>query len=764
MIAAYGCLIGSRQSAVFIQSLSDNLRVLSRSHADNAAHFMVVQDYAGLDEHMLEAAQLPDVLSIQVMEPDGKLLCDIERSSRGDKPRLITSIRSVAPPVGFEALLNRDADRLVSFTPITAGKQLGWLKMTLSLHKADELQRATWHSTLLIGALWILVGTGLMILVVRQPLRAIRELSRFAHDLQNRKGAQVSVVRGVYEIDLLSDALNHSSEELQSAELRLIAEQERLSVTLQSIGDGVIATDTDKRIVLLNHVAERLTGWNQEQAFGHTLGEIFRLEGGEMTAAPESPLHAVLAESRIVELSERLRLISREGSERTVTVNGAPIIDSSGGLAGMVLVIRDITEQAEMEAEKKKLEEQLIQSQKMESIGQLAGGIAHDFNNILTAIFGYGEILRTRLAHDPKLASYADQLLASAGRAANLTRALLAFSRKQALELHPADLNTIVIGVQKLLSRLIGEDICLTARTAGNPLKAMVDTGQLEQILMNLATNARDAMPNGGELTIETDEVFVDELYRSSIAKGKTGRYGLITVSDTGVGMDQDTRARIFEPFFTTKKIGKGTGLGLSIVYGIIQQHNGFVTVYSEPGHGTSFRIYIPLSENSLSETPGEAACDEATGSETILLVEDDKDVRSILALTLREVGYSIIEAGCGNEAVELFAANHEKIDLILMDVIMPNMNGKEAYNLISEKNPAVRIIFMSGYTADIIQNKGIVDEDINFIHKPISKQPLLKKVRSVLDVDTPPAGENLLPEQPLLPLQPSPAKITSSS
>ncbi len=735
MIAVYGWWTGSRQSKIFVQEFSNNLTVLSRIHANNAAHFIIIEEYSGLEEHMREAATLPNILNIQVIGTDGKILCNVERASTTDQPVLSYQSKIVTPPQSFEATLQRHADSLVSWTPIVAGKHLGWLKMTLSLHTANELQRSTWQSTLEIGLLWILVGVSLIVLVVKKPLRSIRELSRFAHDLQNQKGGQVNVARGVYEIDLLADALNHSSQELKSAEKLLVAQQEQLSVTLQSIGEGVIATDINGRITLLNHVAERLTGWTQGEALGNELQEVFQLTGDDTI----TPLYAVLEESRSVELSGQVQLAAREGSHRLVSVNGAPIIDSSGRQTGMVLVFNDITEKAEMEAEKKKLEEQLVQSQKMESIGQLAGGIAHDFNNILTAITGYGEMLRVRVSHDEKLSSYADQVLTSAGRAANLTRALLAFSRKQSIELQSADINAIVNGMQKLLSRLIGEDIALTARTTDRPLQAMVDAGQLEQILMNLATNARDALPNGGELTIETDEVFVDELYSSSIANGKPGRYALITVSDNGEGMDQETCQRIFEPFFTTKKVGKGTGLGLSIVYGIVRQHNGFVTVYSEPGHGTSFRIYIPITENSSEESTGELEQEDQPGTGTVLLVEDDNDVRAILSLTLEEAGYTIITATNGVEAVEQFEKYHDTIDVILMDVIMPNMNGKEAYTRISERHPDTPVVFMSGYTADIIQHKGIVDDGVNFIHKPVSKLQLLKKIREVLGRSTPP-------------------------
>lgn len=352
MIAVYGWWIGSVQSRIYVQELSRNLQVLARNHADDAAGFIIVQEYAGLEEHMLRAAGQPDVLAIQVIEPDGKLLCNIGRTSPEETPRLSYKIKSTTIPTGSTALFSREEGHLVSWTPIEAGKQLGWLKMTLSLHTADELQRSTWQSSILIGLLWILVGTVLMVAVVKKPLRAIRELSGFAHDLQNRKGGQVTVTRGVYEIDQLADALNHSSVELLSGEQLLMAQQEQLTVTLQSIGDGVIATDTENTIVLVNHVAEQLTGWSQEEALGRKLEEIFHLEGD--TAG--NSLQAVLAEKRTVALTGQIHLTARDSSERVVAVNGSPIINSSGKLTGMVLVFSDISEKTAMEAEKKKLE------------------------------------------------------------------------------------------------------------------------------------------------------------------------------------------------------------------------------------------------------------------------------------------------------------------------------------------------------------------------------------------------------------------------
>jgi len=406
-----------------------------------------------------------------------------------------------------------------------------------------------------------------------------------------------------------------------------------------------------------------------------------------------------------------------------------PRFDSNNNLIGLVHIVRDLTE-------KKKLEAQLQQSQKMETIGTLAEGVAHDFNNILTAIIGYGNILKMKLAKESPLLGYTDQILASADRAANLTQSLLAFSRKQVMNPKPVNLNEIVVSVEKLLLRIIGEDVQLKRTLSGKSkdLKIMADAGQIEQVLMNLAANARDAMPEGGILAIETDTAELDAGVIRMHEYGKPGIYALLTVTDTGHGMDEKTRQRIFEPFFTTKEIGKGTGLGLSMVYGIIKQHNGFINCYSEPGKGTTFKIYLPLIEKEAEKAKEEVHVTVSGGTETILLAEDEEEVRKLVKLVLEEAGYKVIEAADGEKALEKFREGKETINLLLLDVIMPVMNGKAVYEEAKKIRPEIKAVFSSGYPADFIHKQGILEEGLNIISKPVPPNELLEKIREVLD------------------------------
>ena len=404
-------------------------------------------------------------------------------------------------------------------------------------------------------------------------------------------------------------------------------------------------------------------------------------------------------------------------------------------LAGGIAVLGfNIYQRMMAEQEQEKLHSQLLQAQKMEAVGHLAGGMAHDFNNILTAIIGYANMMKIKVPADEQLAFYASQILSAADRAARLTKSLLAFSRKQVIEPKPVDLNEIVQSVTKIAKRLIGEDIEFRTVLRDKSMNVLADSGQMEQVLLNLCTNARDAMPHGGQLIIETDLVEFDERSRKVNYLDRAGRYGVICVSDTGAGMDEGTRKQIFEPFFTTKEVGKGTGLGLSIVYGIVKQHNGTINVYSEPGKGTTFKIYLPAIEIA-GESPAARIEDRpAGGRETILLAEDENDVRALITIVLREAGYTVIESVDGEEAVQQFTEHAGSLSLFLSDVIMPKMNGKAAYEQIRAVKPGIKVIFMSGYTADIIQSKGITNDGIPFLPKPIFPDQLLRKVREVLD------------------------------
>jgi two-component system, cell cycle sensor histidine kinase and response regulator CckA len=408
------------------------------------------------------------------------------------------------------------------------------------------------------------------------------------------------------------------------------------------------------------------------------------------------------------------------------------VFGKDGTCFGRVWTFRDITERKQSEEENLRLQSQLRQSQKMEAIGTLAGGIAHDFNNILTVLTGYGTLLQMKINKDEHLRAYADQLLASATKASTLIQSLLAFSRQQPVNLVSADIGMIVKGTEKLLGRLLTEDISLTTSIAKENQTALVDVSQVDQILFNLVANARDAMPSGGSITIETKLVDVDDDFRRVHGFGKPGKYVLLSVSDTGIGMTDEVKDSIFVPFFTTKGVGKGTGLGLSTVYGIIKQHNGYVTLYSEPGMGTCFNLYFPVSEDSPQPREFESKPVQR-GTETVLVAEDNDEVRTLVKEILIEWGYSVIMARDGEEAVKLFRS-HQGISLLILDSVMPKRNGREAYEAIRWIDPSIKVIFMSGYTKDVVLDKGIEEKKFEFLAKPLQRNRLLEKVREVLD------------------------------
>jgi CheY-like chemotaxis protein len=370
----------------------------------------------------------------------------------------------------------------------------------------------------------------------------------------------------------------------------------------------------------------------------------------------------------------------------------------------------------------------------MEAVGQLAGGIAHDFNNIMTAIIGYASILDMKLDPESPSRNSVKQILFSAKRAANLTQGLLAFSRKQITHPRPVNLNDIVNRVAKILERLIGEDIELVTMLCSPAPILMADGLQLEQVLMNLATNARDAMPAGGTLTVTTELVRLDERFVKNHDLSKEGLYARMTVADTGTGMDEETVKRIFDPFYTTKEVGKGTGLGLSIVYGIIKKHNGTIGCYSEPGAGAVFTLFFPAIQEELHESTSESLAVIRGGTETILMSEDDEAVRKLTMDLLEEYGYTVIEAVDGEDAVNKFREHRDTVQLLFLDLIMPKKNGKEAYDEIRLMKPDIKVIFCSGYEADIIQKRGKLVKGLNFLPKPVIPEELLAKIRKVLD------------------------------
>lgn len=446
--------------------------------------------------------------------------------------------------------------------------------------------------------------------------------------------------------------------------------------------------------------------------------------------APQDQLRAERAFRRLLTagetLSEELELQRDDGTLFKAEVNASPIRSSDGAVGGAIGIIRDITEY-------KSLQTQLLQSQKMEAIGTLAGGIAHDFNNILMAIMGYTSLMEANLPQDYPMRSYLHEINSCASKAANLTRSLLTFSRKQLIELTPQSIKMILSDAEKLLRRLMPEDVEFIMSSVED-LIVMADLTQIEQVLINLASNAKDAMPKGGTLHIRAKVVELDKEFKQAHGFGEPGRYAMISVSDTGSGMDETTQRKIFEPFFTTKEVGKGTGLGLAIVYGIIKQHNGYITVSSYPDRGTTFDIYLPALKSAVSAETGREFLHPQGGTETLLLAEDDADVRKTAGEILRIAGYTVVEAADGADAVRKYMDHRDDVNLLILDVVMPKKNGKEAYEEIHSINPSVPALFMSGYTGDVVLNKGVKNTAVGYIPKPLSADELLKKIREVLE------------------------------
>jgi PAS domain S-box-containing protein len=425
------------------------------------------------------------------------------------------------------------------------------------------------------------------------------------------------------------------------------------------------------------------------------------------------------------------RVHRKNGRYLTIKDDGHFLLDESGKVEHMVGFITDISEQ-------RLLEEQLRQSQKMEAVGRLAGGLAHDFNNLLTVIKGYSRMVLDeprRKREEENFREIVAHIDSAADRAAALTRHLLAFSRKQVLQPKVIDLNALMVNLDKMLRRLIGEDIAIVTVAAPNLGSVKADPGQIELVIMNLVVNARDAMPKGGKLTLETANIELDAEYARDHDGVQPGRYVMLAVSDTGAGMDAQTLALIFEPFFTTKELGRGTGLGLSTVYGIVKQSGGHVWVYSEPGRGTTFKIYLARVDEAAEHLPKlKVSANVVRGTETILLVEDNEQVRELTHSILTGSGYSVLVAENGPTVEKICAQHKEGIDLLLTDVVMPGISGREVAKQVTARWPGVKVLFMSGYTENSIIHHGVLDDGTFFLAKPFTPSALTNKVREVLD------------------------------
>jgi PAS domain S-box-containing protein len=517
-------------------------------------------------------------------------------------------------------------------------------------------------------------------------------------DSQGRVDRVVAISSEITEQKLAEDAIRES--------------EENLRITLDSIGDAVIATDADGRVFRMNKVAETLCGLSAANAAGKDLSDVFRLKDAVSGTSRESPAVTVLTTGEKLDLKSETLLVSLAGEERLISDSAAPIRNSEGDIVGTVIVFRDITEQS-------RVEEQLRQSQKMDSLGQLAGGIAHDFNNMLSGTLGYAELIARRHPGDEKTQAYTDIVMKTSMQAADLTRKLLSFSRKEKEESLPFDLHDNLTDALAILERTVDKRITIEKRMHALSSIVIGDPSQIQNAILNVCVNARDAMPEGGKLTIATENIELGESYcRTSPFELEPGQFILVSISDTGTGMSYEVSKRIFEPFFTSKEAGEGTGLGLAAAYGAVASHNGSIIVLSEEGQGTSFHIHLPIDRKSAAQNPAFRE-EPKEGSGCILIVDDEDAVRSALSLQLEQLGYEVILASDGREGCELYRLNRERVDAVIMDMIMPRMNGRDCLREIRRIDPSAKVIVFSGFVQESIlhelQEAGISE----FIKKP---------------------------------------------
>ena len=545
------------------------------------------------------------------------------------------------------------------------------------------------------------------------------------HVLRNESSEPLNdVLLGLVGMVLLFDIYTvYQHFQIQLFRTQLIEQEELFRLITENAVDMIAVVDTNGQRLYNSPSYEKILGYSIEELYSTRATEQVHPEDREKVEKA-----AADAQRTGVGTNLEYRMRHKDGSWRILESRASAVV-KQGHVERLVIVNRDVTE-------RKRLEEQFRQSQKMEAVGRLSGGVAHDFNNLLGVIIGYGEVLQDGTPQDSQMRPCIDEMLKAGHRAAGLTRQLLAFSRQQVMDPRILDLNLVVKEMEKMLKRLIGEDIHLVTRLDSTLANIKADPGQIEQVLMNLAVNARDAMPQGGELIIATANYYVDaEFARHYPYPMVLGHYVLLTVTDTGVGMDATTRNRVFEPFFTTKEKGKGTGLGLSMVYGVVKQSGGYIDVQSELGQGATFNILLPIAEEPVGKAQhSDAPESDSKGNETVLLVEDEMSLRKLTRHLLEMKGYTVLEAESGIEALKVSAEYVGTIHLLLTDVVMPVMSGRVLADELLNARSEMHVVFMSGYTGQTVGAHGVLAEGSYFLPKPFTREALGKKVREALD------------------------------
>ena len=601
----------------------------------------------------------------------------------------------------------------------------------------NRTKMVEWGVVLLLGI--ALTGVGFTFTLIwplnrlyGKVLQVIREYSGAEFEEVPRENEISTLVRAN---DVMLDTIkNHLSERTRAEEaLR------ETSCTLQALIEAspltVVVSDTSGTVRVWNPAAVRMFGWREEEAVDRPNPLLSRDRNPELQAT----CNLILRGEKFSNAEIRGR--RRDGSEIVLAFSGAPLADGRGNVVAMMAIIADISDAKRAAMALQKSEEQLRQSQKMEAVGKLAGGVAHDFNNVLSVITGYTELLLLRLGRKNPARRELEQIHKAGERAATLTGQLLAFSRRQVLQLKPLQLPEVVENIGKMIRRLIGENIEFVTEASPDPWTVRADPSQVEQILMNLTVNARDAMPRGGRLVVSTENLFLESQLVERELTIPPGRYATLKIADNGCGMDEAILSRIFEPFYTTKEKGKGTGLGLATVYGIVKQSNGFIRVESAPGAGTAFTVYLPVAvkeEDDAKEEPQSAVNRGLTGKETILLVEDEEMVRELATESLQRYGYTVLAASNGDKALSICEEYKEKIDLLITDLVMPGMNGIELARRFLDSRPEIPVLFMSGYSEDAVEHLKDMTQRQSFLPKPITPTILSRKVREMFSLLSP--------------------------
>ncbi|MDD3145848.1 MAG: Cache 3/Cache 2 fusion domain-containing protein [Candidatus Riflebacteria bacterium] len=604
-------------------------------------------------------------------------------------------------------------------------------------HRVLSLGRKRMHDTMLfVGILTAFLAVLGGFYLARSIARPIKEITEIADSITQGNLEALAPVQSADETGVLARTFNHMTQKIR----HLISETRQSEVKYRTLFEGalegVFLTNLNGEFISINPSMARILGYDSPE-------EIMKAITDVHSQLYVNPAHyreflATLIERGEV-LRKELQVFKKDRQKICLFVGGRLVNFADGSPSHIQAFALDITELQRAEENRLKLEQQLYQAQKMETVGQLAGGIAHDFNNLLTPILGYSEILLDEIPADGKHHKFVSHIVEAADRAKVLTRQLLAFGRKQLLELKQIDLAKIIHGFERILRRTIRENIKIVVRSVASEALIKADSNQMEQVLMNLSINAQDSMPCGGLLDISVDTIFVDEIYAAGHSAVKPGPYVVLTVSDTGTGIDKETQKRIFEPFFTTKEVGKGSGLGLSTVFGIVKQHGGHILLYSEDGKGSTFKVLLPQDTQANAENSRHA--EEALqpppllyGNETVLVVEDETLVRDLVSQMLEKLGYKVMSASNPEECFSIMAEHHSYINLVLSDVIMPGMDGKEMASRLHEHYPSLKMLFMSGYATNVFACNGLTMEGAHLLEKPICLHNLASRIRQVLD------------------------------